>query len=110
VTLLRGDAPTDELVVVDVPAGDAADGSLAAALTEAFVAAKARAPERGCLVFRFAGAEAEHAGVSALTRTLALEWAPRGIRVNAVRGDGDELIRFLATPASRLVTGAVLDA
>ena len=107
-------------MVVDVACDEtlagAAAGTLAGSLAAAFAEARAGLDELGdggCVVFRYAGGPALRSGLTSLTRTLALEWAPRGIRVNAVTGaaaETIELVRLLASPASRMVTGAVIDA
>lgn len=112
-TLLRPTAAQDTLLVVPLDAddADASSGALARTFVEAF--GSARDSDARCVVFAVhGGGAAARAGASALVRSLALEWAPRGIRVNAVVGEGDagELIRFIASPASRMLTGAVLDA
>ena len=90
-----------------------ASGLLAARLTDAFDAARSIAAEidgEGCIVFSVRGGEALRAGATALVRSLALEWADRRIRVNAVCGaPPPELIAFIASPAGRMLTGAVLD-
>jgi peroxisomal 2,4-dienoyl-CoA reductase len=49
---------------------------------------------------QMAHATAAKGGIDALTRTLAIEWAPDNVRVNAVV--------FLASPAASWVTGAIL--
>jgi NAD(P)-dependent dehydrogenase (short-subunit alcohol dehydrogenase family) len=116
VTILAANARGDELLVVELEAtdDDAATGVLAERLTTAFAAARDGArtlPEHGCVVFVVRGGDAARAGIASLTRTLALEWAPRRIRVNAICGDETgELVRFVASPASRMLTGAVLSA
>lgn len=119
-TLLRGDLPADGLLVIEVDGEGgvdaAADGALADRLVRAFAMARDGVNglgRDGCVLFVVSGGIAARAGVTSLTRTLALEWAPRGVRVNAVHGRRDraeELIRFIASPAARMLTGAVVDA
>jgi NAD(P)-dependent dehydrogenase (short-subunit alcohol dehydrogenase family) len=101
---------------------DAADGTLAAGLTEAFAAARDAFPRLrpdGCLLFVLADSSADHAdtdparaAIGSLTRTLALEWAPER-RVNALicarPDDTIEAAALIAWPASRTLTGAVID-
>jgi len=112
--LLRRGLTLDPHRVIEVSAlaADAASGELAERLTAGFLEAQARGAELaggGCIVFTVDGDESLRAAVSALVRSLALEWAARGIRVNAVCGEhGPELVRFMASPAGRMLTGAVL--
>ena len=107
-SLFAPNAAFDPCVIVEV--GDS--GSLAERLGRAFAQARdAELGENACLIFHVRGDEAECAGVTGLARTLALEWAGRGIRVNVVVGKSpEELIRFISSPASRMLTGAVLAA
>ncbi len=115
-TLFAAGTEADPLVVIELEAEDAeaATGVMAERLTAAFAAARDRGAKlgpNGCVIFAVRGGAAIRAASSALARTLALEWGPRGIRVNAVCGEHPEtLIRFIASPASRMLTGAVLDA
>ena len=111
-SLVAPEAPSDPCVVIEVADAPAASGGLAGRLAAAFAEARdAGLGENGCVVFHAHGGEALRAGLSGLARSLALEWGSRGIRVNVVVGeDADDLIRFLASPASRMLTGAVLDA
>lgn len=103
-------------VACDETLASAAAGTVAGSLAAAFADARAGLDEvgdGGCLVFRYVGGPGVRSGLTSLTRTLALEWAPRGIRVNAVAGSAAEtaeLVRLLASPASRMLTGAVIDA
>ena len=106
-----------QLVVPVFPDGDAAGGALASALTRAFARARdgvaALAP--GDAVVLLAADEPAAAGaVAALTRSLALEWAPDGIRVNAVTcagpGAADDVLAWLAARPALMLTGAVLEA
>jgi NAD(P)-dependent dehydrogenase (short-subunit alcohol dehydrogenase family) len=108
VSLFAAGAVFDPCVVIEV--GDS--GPLADRLGAAFAQARdAELGESGCVIFHVRGDESERAGVTGLARTLALEWAGRGIRVNVVGGERPEdLIRFVSSPASRMLTGAVLDA
>jgi hypothetical protein len=125
VTLLAAGAPTDELVLVSARCGDAAEDAGSGLLAEQLVAAFAEARDGvaslergGSVLFRVSGGPAARAGFASLTRTLALEWAPMDVRVNTVFGDGDcdcdcdcdDLVRFLSGAASRMLTGAVIDA
>lgn len=119
----------DQLALVELEACDDLDqvaaGILAGRLTVAFVAARDAAERLGdgaSVVFirhgdgegdgRGPGASA--AAIAALTRTLALEWAPRGIRVNAVScrrvADAGDAVALLASPAGAMATGMVLEA
>jgi len=115
--LLRDGAPRDDLLLIDAGSGkDAASGALAEQLANAFAQARDGASSlepNGSVLFLGSGGPEARSGLAALTRTLALEWAPRGLRVNAVFGssepDGD-LIGFITGPASRMLTGAVIDA
>jgi NAD(P)-dependent dehydrogenase (short-subunit alcohol dehydrogenase family) len=112
--LLRRGLTLDPHHVIEVSAlgASAASGQLAERLTAGFLEAQARGIELadgGCIVFEIDGDESLRAGISALVRSLALEWAARGIRVNAVcKESGPELIRFIASPAGRMLTGVVL--
>ena len=112
--LLRRGLTLDPHHVIEVSAlgADAAGGQLAERLTAGFLEAQARSAELadgGCIVFAVDGDESLRAGVSALVRSLALEWAACGIRVNAVCDErGPELTRFIASPAGRMLTGALL--
>jgi NAD(P)-dependent dehydrogenase (short-subunit alcohol dehydrogenase family) len=108
VSLVAPDVASDPCVVIEV----GGSAPLAERLGAAFAQARdAELGENGCVIFHVHGDEAERAGVTGLARTLALEWAGRGIRVNVIGGDRpDDLIRFISSPASRMLTGAVLDA
>jgi NAD(P)-dependent dehydrogenase (short-subunit alcohol dehydrogenase family) len=108
VSLFAPDAGADPCVVIELEGS----GALAERLGAAFAQARdAELGENGCVIFHVRGGEAERAGVTGLARTLALEWARRGIRVNVIGGDRpDDLIRFVSSPASRMLTGAVLEA
>ena len=114
---LRDGAPRDDLLLVDAGAGmDAASGALAQQLGRAFAQARDGASAlgpNGSVLFLGSGGPEARSGLAALTRTLALEWAPQGVRVNAVFGSSkpdDDLIGFISGPASRMLTGAVIDA
>ena len=114
---LRDGAPRDDLLLVDAVAGeDAASGALAQQLGRAFAQARNGASAlgpNGSVLFLGSGGPEARSGLAALTRTLALEWAPQGVRVNAVFGShepDDDLIGFISGPASRMLTGAVIDA
>jgi hypothetical protein len=105
----------DVRVVPVFPAGDAGSGALADALTTAFAAARDATTRPGdCIVFVTDRAPEVVAAVAALTRSLALEWASDGVRVNAIRADDPDqaatTIAWLATPPALMLTGAVLDA
>jgi hypothetical protein len=115
--LLRQDAARGELLLVDAGNGEgAASGALAERLGRAFAQARdgvSSLGPSGSVLFVGSGGPEARSGLAALTRTLALEWAPRGVRVNAVFGStepDDDLIGFIAGPASRMLTGAVIDA
>lgn len=115
--LLREDAPRDDVLLVDAGIGeDAASGALAQQLGRAFAQARDGASSlgpHGSVLFLGSGGPEARSGLAALTRTLALEWAPRGVRVNAVFGSSEaaaDLIGFVCGPASRMLTGAVIDA
>jgi hypothetical protein len=119
VTLLAAGATTDGLVLVSARCGDAVEDAGSGRLAEQLVAAFAEARDAvtalelgGSVLFRVSGGAAARAGFASLTRTLALEWAPMNVRVNTIFGDADcdDLVRFLAGPASRMLTGAVIDA
>lgn len=109
------------IVAADGPA-EAADGRLAERLTGAFATARdhaGRVRPGGLVLFVLWGCAPRPAGAvanaaAALTRSLALEWAPRGIRVDAICCTRPEAIAdevaFLASPASRMLTGAVVQA
>ena len=113
--VLRSGLILDPHLVVDLSAddGDERSGVLAGRLTAAFEAARdgtQKLGDGGCIIFAVQGGEALRAAAAGLVRSLALEWAPRRIRVNAVCGEPNpELIQFIASPASRMLTGAVLD-
>jgi NAD(P)-dependent dehydrogenase (short-subunit alcohol dehydrogenase family) len=107
------------LVAPVFPVGDAGSGALADALTAAF--ATARDAHDGlapgdCVVFLTDRTAAVGAAVAALTRSLALEWAPDGVRVNAIRcadpgsDSAAALLAWLRTPPALMLTGAVLEA
>jgi hypothetical protein len=114
-SVLRSGLILDPHVIIDLSAddGDERDGVLAGRLTVAFEAARDGAQtlnDGGCIILAVHGGEALRAGATALVRSLALEWAPQRIRVNAVYGESNpQLIQFIASPASRMLTGAVLD-
>jgi len=115
ISVLRSGLVLDPHLVIDLSAdkGDERNGVLAERLTAAFEAARDGAQtlnEGGCIILAVQGDEALRAGATALVRSLALEWAPRRIRVNAVCGEPNaQLIQFIACPASRMLTGAVID-
>jgi hypothetical protein len=105
----------DVCVVPVFPDGDASSGALADALTAAFAAARDATTRPGdCIVFVTDPAPEVAAAVASLTRSLALEWAPEAVRVNAICADAPEqaatTIAWLGTPPALMLTGAVLDA
>jgi hypothetical protein len=115
--LLREDARRDDLLLIDAGAGDdAASGALAQQLACAFAQARdgvSGLGPHGSVLFLGSGGPEARSGLAALTRTLALEWAPRGLRVNAIFGSSDpddDLVGLIAGPASRMLTGAIIDA
>lgn len=121
---LRPAEPDLDLALVGVVAADgpdeAAGGRLAVRFTTAFATARdhvGRIRPGGLVLFVLWGGVprrggAAVGGISALTRSLALEWAPRGIRVDAIRCTRPDAIAdevaFLASPASRMLTGGVV--
>jgi NAD(P)-dependent dehydrogenase (short-subunit alcohol dehydrogenase family) len=113
--VLRPGLVLDPHRVIELAAssGDEGTGVLAARLGEVFEIAQLAAGELaggGCIVLAVRGGAAARAGATALMRSLALEWAARGIRVSAVCGEpAHELVEFIASPAGRMLTGAVLD-
>lgn len=75
-----------------------------------------RTPDFALLILAAAGDPATGAGLGMLARTLALEWAPAGGRVNALIWHGpetaalDPLCAYLTGPRSSYVTGQVIEA
>lgn len=121
----RYDADLDLLLTGIVAADgldDAAGGRLALRLTQAFGTAREhveRIRPGGLILFVLWGCAPRPGGAastaaSALARSLALEWAPRGVRVDAIACANPESIvdevGFLTSPASRMLTGAVVHA
>jgi NAD(P)-dependent dehydrogenase (short-subunit alcohol dehydrogenase family) len=94
-----------------------AASDLASRLVAAFATARdsvRRMAPGGCVLFALlAAAPPARSAISAMCRSLALEWAPAGIRVNALtcarHSVPAELTAFLAGPASAMLTGAILD-
>jgi hypothetical protein len=108
-------AAPEVLVAPVLPTDDA--GAVADALAAAFATARDahdRLVPGDCVVFLADRTPVVGAAVASLTRSLALEWAPDGLRVNAIRAaapaDADDLIAWLRAPAALMLTGAVLEA
>jgi hypothetical protein len=92
-------------------------GAVAAAVTAAFATARDRRGELapgGTLLFVVADEPVVLAAMTSLTRTLALEWAPEQVRVNAVRcpepARAAGAACWLASAPAAMLTGAVLPA
>jgi hypothetical protein len=108
---------TPAIVIEVLAARPARPGAVAAAVGAAFAAARDRRGELapgGTLLFVVDDEPVVLAAMTSLTRTLALEWAPEQVRVNAVHcpepGRAATAVRWLASAPAAMLTGAVLPA